>query len=246
MRTFNDSKTTIPQHSLAQSILYHLLPGFGILLFYVFTSSWVIKMGFKPSFGVLLGFVFVGIPMQLFIMFKEGGFSWKNVIFYRKRIPIWQYVAFSIIFILYALIVTSILGPFNLMLQDGLFSWLPDWFIDSSPPFGRDTSLTIITISFIAIFLIDGLLNPIVEEFYFRGFLLPRISRYRIWSPFINAVLFSLAHYWQPWNMVQIFILVAPVYYLVWRKQNIYISIVVHCLANLIGGGLTLGQYLSA
>lgn len=84
-------------------------------------------------------------------------------------------------------------------------------------------------------FLIDGIANPIVEEMYFRGYLLPRISRLGLWAPLLNAMLFSLAHYWQPASIPQIFLLVLPLYYLVWWKRNIYISIAVHCTANLIG-----------
>lgn len=84
-------------------------------------------------------------------------------------------------------------------------------------------------------FLVDGLANPLVEEMYFRGYLLPRISRLRVWALLLNAILFSLAHFWQPANGPQIFLLVTPLYYLVWWKRNIYISMAVHCTANLIG-----------
>jgi hypothetical protein len=250
MKNSNDDTLSFPQQSLTQSVFYHFLPGLCILLFYLIISPWVIKIGFNPSFGVILGFVFVGIPLQLFIMLRVGvkvnkSISLSNVIFYRKKIPFWQYIAFSVIFIFYAVVVSSFLGPFNEFLLNGYFSWLPNWFTNSSPPIRQNTSQSIIVISFIALFLIDGLINPIIEEIYFRGFLLPRISRYRIWSPLINAILFSLAHFWQPWNTLQIFILVLPLYYLVWWKKNIYISITIHCLANIIGGILTFEQYLS-
>ncbi len=87
------NKISIPQKSLGWSILYHLLPGVCILLFYLMISSWIIKMGFQPNFALLLGFVFIGIPLQLFIMFREGyntnrRISLSNVIFFTKKIPI--------------------------------------------------------------------------------------------------------------------------------------------------------------
>ena len=250
MKNFSANPTSIPQHSLTKSVFFHLFPGLCILLFYLIISPLVTKIGFNPSFGVILGFVFIGIPLQLFILRKEGfkvgkSIRSNNAIFYKQKIPFWQYIVFLPIFLFYAIIIASFLGPFSEVFLDNYFSWLPDWFTKSSPPFSQNTSLVIIVISFTALFLIDGFINPIIEEIYFRGFLLPRISRYRFWSPLINALLFSLAHFWQPWNIPQIFILVLPLYYLVWWKKNFYISIAVHCMANIIGGILTFGQYLS-
>ena len=41
-----------------------------------------------------------------------------------------------------------------------------------------------------------------VEELYFRGYLLPRISRLGAWAPLVNTVLFSLYHLFTPWLSV--------------------------------------------
>ena len=38
-----------------------------------------------------------------------------------------------------------------------------------------------------------------VEEMFFRGYLLPRISRLGAWAPLVNTVLFSLYHLFTPW-----------------------------------------------
>ena len=92
--------------------------------------------------------------------------------------------------------------------------------------------------------IIDGIGNPMVEELYFRGYLLPRISRFKAWAPLLRAGLFAMAHLWRPHNVPLIFLLVAPLYYLVWWKQNIYLSIAVHSLANLIGVVLIIETYL--
>jgi hypothetical protein len=50
----------------------------------------------------------------------------------------------------------------------------------------------------------NGLVGPITEELYFRGFLLPRIDRYGIWAPVLNTFLFSIYHVWTPWRWPQI------------------------------------------
>lgn len=49
-------------------------------------------------------------------------------------------------------------------------------------------------------FFFSGLIGPVVEELYFRGFLLPRISRLGRWAPLLNTVLFSLYHFFTPWQ----------------------------------------------
>ena len=239
-----------PQQPIVWSVFYHLLPGVCVLVFYLLISPWVISSGFQPSFGVILGFVVVGIPLQLFIMLREGyrqsgRYSLARTIFYKSRIPFWQYLLIVPGFILYAMLILYLINPISTFFMDSLFSGLPEWFRDSSSFIQDDTPGKIIIIGFVALFLVDGIANPVIEELYFRGFLMPRISRYGAWTPFINAALFAFAHFWQPWNILQIFILVAPLYYLVWRKRSIYISIVMHCTVNLIGAAASLGYYLS-
>jgi membrane protease YdiL (CAAX protease family) len=44
----------------------------------------------------------------------------------------------------------------------------------------------------------SGLVAPVVEELYFRGYLLPRIDRLGIWAPLIGALLFASQHVWTP------------------------------------------------
>jgi hypothetical protein len=75
----------------------------------------------------------------------------------------------------------------------------------------------------------------LVEELYFRGYLLPRIPASRTWAPLVNVILFSLYHFFTPWqNALRIVALVPLVYAVSW-KRNIYLSIFTHCLLNTLG-----------
>ncbi len=56
----------------------------------------------------------------------------------------------------------------------------------------------------------------------------------------INALLFTLGHFWQPYNYPLIFLLVLPEICLVYWKRNIKISILLHCAGNTIGALLSL------
>jgi membrane protease YdiL (CAAX protease family) len=50
--------------------------------------------------------------------------------------------------------------------------------------------------------VVNAVAGPVVEEVYFRGYLLPRISRFGAWAPLINTVLFSVYHFFTPWQNV--------------------------------------------
>ncbi len=74
--------------------------------------------------------------------------------------------------------------------------------------------------------------GPFVEELYFRGYLLPRMSQMGRRAPLVNSVLFSLYHFWSPWSLLTRVVGVTPLAYAVWWKRNIYLGMAVHMLLN--------------
>lgn len=77
--------------------------------------------------------------------------------------------------------------------------------------------------------------GPMVEELYFRGYLLPRMTRYGRWAPLLNVTLFSLYHFWSPWSFLSRIAGVTPFAYAVWWKRNVYLGMAVHIALNAIG-----------
>lgn len=65
---------------------------------------------------------------------------------------------------------------------------------------GEGLSGMAIVLGFVFALTFNGVVGPVVEELYFRGHLLPRIDRYGRWAPVLNTVLFSLYHFWTPWQ----------------------------------------------
>jgi membrane protease YdiL (CAAX protease family) len=92
--------------------------------------------------------------------------------------------------------------------------------------------------------VIDGIANPIVEELYFRGYLLPRLTQFGWLAPLVHTALFTLAHFWQPYNYVTIFVTVLPLTYVTWWRRNIYLQMALHCFANTVGACLALYCFL--
>ncbi|MGI6771957.1 MAG: CPBP family intramembrane glutamic endopeptidase [Acutalibacteraceae bacterium] len=91
----------------------------------------------------------------------------------------------------------------------------------------------ILIVTCAAYFVLNAVMGPIVEELFFRGYLPSKISRLGNWAPLIITVLFSLYHLWLPFNNLFRIIAFYPAAFLAWKKKNIYISIVFHCLCNI-------------
>lgn len=86
-----------------------------------------------------------------------------------------------------------------------------------------------------AVFIVGWLLNVVGEEFWFRGYLLPRQEQAmgaRAWIA--NGLMFGFNHIWQPWNLLLIVPGALLGAYVVQRRQNTWILVAVHGAMNVI------------
>jgi membrane protease YdiL (CAAX protease family) len=144
-----------------------------------------------------------------------------------------QYVLLTIALLLYAnVILVIVYPPIAQMLIITLFFWLPDWyFMSVSFTYGKSVLLMTALLGLV----VNGFVAPIIEELYFRGYLLPRISRLGPWAPIVNAVLHSFYHLWMPWQVPGLIVMGLPSAFVVWRKRNIYLGMIIHILGNVLG-----------
>ena len=118
-------------------------------------------------------------------------------------------------------------------LSDQLFSLLPTYFDWNNFEYMKQYPKTILLFTSVFYLLLNVLICPVIEEIYFRGYLTNRLKRYGVLAPIIVTVVFSFYHWWLPFNnifRISIFAVVAVIAY---KKKNIIISIVFHCLCNL-------------
>ena len=108
--------------------------------------------------------------------------------------------------------------------------FLEDFLVDPSA-YARSSLILTLSLGL----LLSGFGASVVEELYFRGYLLPRISRLKMLAPLMNVALFSVYHFFSPWQFPVIFLAFLPIVYVVYIKKNIYLGIIVHCLLNGIG-----------
>jgi uncharacterized protein len=227
----------VEQHTMGQSIVYHLLPGLLTGAFYFAIAQPIRNLGFPSIAAFILAAIFILIPFELgFLLYqgkkKNGVLSLEGIVLYRQRIPLWQYLVWvPAIFILVGLIFT-ILTPVSDFFGT-LFTWLPDTLrLDMG--LGGEYSRSVLIITYLFGFIFFVLVAPTVEELYFRGYLLPRMPRWKGWTPILHSTLFALYHTWTPWMVITRTIGLLPLIFIVQRKRNIYLGIIIHCLVNAI------------
>lgn len=236
-------KASIPQQPLLTSIILHLLPGVVFLAFWFLVAPLVQWWGLPVAIAGSLAILFGQLPLVLGILLYQsrkqtGRFSLRDVIAYRRPVPLWQYLIFVPLLCIWYFQASSIWTG----LQNDFFTslpWLPRWlenpllFIDQGP-----YSPLVTTITFGVALISSGVIAPIIEELYFRGFLLPRIDRLGVWAVLLNVALFAFHHLWTPLLNPGRILAWFPIIFIVWRKQNIYIGLSVHLITNLMGNGL--------
>jgi uncharacterized protein len=202
--------------------------------------------GYPPMFAMLLAFIFVTMPLELSELLRRGKIrngriAVEGVLGYLKRVPKWQYAAFTAGFLAFALVASAPAGLLDNVVGRILSQWLPQWFFLNNTDQLASYTRHALVLTLILNLILNGFIAPVVEEMYFRGYLLPRLSRFGAAAPLINAVLFTLYHFWQPYAYISIFLVLTPYIYLVWRKQNIYFGIAAHCSLNIVGNLMLFG-----
>jgi len=227
----------VEQHTIGQSIVLHLLPGILIGAFYFAIAQPIRNLGYPSFAALILAAIVILIPFELgFLLYqgkkKNGALSLEGIVLYRQRIPLWQYLVWvPVIFVLVGLIFTG-LTPVSSFLET-LFTWLPE-ALGFDMGLGGEYSKSVLINTYLFAFIFIVLIAPTVEELYFRGYLLPRMPRLKGWTPILHSALFALYHTWTPWMAITRTIGLLPLIYIVQRKRNIYLGIIIHCLANVI------------
>jgi membrane protease YdiL (CAAX protease family) len=236
-------RVSIHQHPLLTSIILHLLPGVVFLAVWFLVAPLVQRWRLPVAIAGSLAILFGQLPLVLGILLYQGRkqtgrFSLRDVIAYRRSVPLWQYLIFVPLLCIWSFQASTIWTS----LQNDLFTglpWLPRWlenplpFIDQGP-----YSPLVMTITLGVALISSGIIAPIIEELYFRGFLLPRIDRLGFWAVLLNVSLFAFHHLWTPLVNPGRILAWFPIIFIVWRKQNIYIGLSVHLITNLMGNGL--------
>lgn len=228
------------QHSLMLSVVLHLIPGVVILAVYLLIGTPLVQaLGYPPYLALVIAMCLALAPLELGLLLylgwkKNGRFSLRGIVHYLdKPLKTGALIGYVTVLIIGLYVASVILTPVDSLVYNGLFSWIPfesaaggaSGFLTGYP---RSTVILTLAVSLI----LTGVLLPAIEELYFRGFLLPRLSHLGGWAPILNQILFSLYHFWTPWQFVSRIGFFLPTVWVTWRKKDLRVSLWVHCLSN--------------
>ncbi len=229
------------------SLLFFGLPALVIFIGFHVVMPTLIKGGFAPFYAY-----FVGLGVPLVFMFiaslvayqKEGNaMKWeafkKRFRLHRLSVKMWLFtlISFIAIFIVYGISV-----QLNVVLLKSGFvpmpASLPAWLdlrggipstLAMDQAFGGLRGNWLALIAFV-VFLC---FNVIGEEFWWRGYILPRQElAFGKWAWLIHGLLWAFFHAFKWWDILGILPLTLIIPYYAWRFKNNTICIVLHFLIN--------------
>jgi membrane protease YdiL (CAAX protease family) len=229
---------TLPAHHL---VALHLAPGLVFSAFLWLLSGLFTRHGLTAYLAELIAIPICLVPLLAGIMAVwsrrpgEAG-SVVRAIAYRERGTVSDYVLWPVLLYACWALCSLVILPLVGLLETWGFGWFPAQLHTSALLGGVAASAAAQRhVTFVLAILLSGGLAPLVEEAYFRGFLLPRMRHWGRIAPFANALLFGVYHFFTPWNLPAVFVAFLPVAFVVQARKNFRISLVVHALFNLTG-----------
>ena len=120
------------------------------------------------------------------------------------------------------------MAPLTRALQTYLFAGWPDaWAIRLGTDGQYGDGALLVTAALLLLGTV--IVAPVVEELYFRGYLLPRMPhRLGRWRVPTHMVLFAAYHLWSPWLFPTRVLAILPLAYIAVRTCDVRIGVVTH------------------
>jgi hypothetical protein len=222
------------QHSVLRSAALHIVPGAIIALVFVAMIPLVRDAGLPP-FMALIAADLVGMPLMLgallFLGYRRHGRpTLDGVVLYRRPLSLRRWLWLTPALLVVAGLSMALFAPVGAWIQETFFAWLPADFVlpmDISPWVGPMLGPLLVLY-----FLVVAVGASIVEELYFRGYLLPRLSRFGPGAAVLNAALFALYHVWSPWLLIGRFVAWIPLALAARRTRSVRLMSTVHVAGN--------------
>lgn len=230
--TLTEEKTS---HSTRTIILLHLLPGVAVLAGYAVFAALLAQAGLPNMMGLMLAVLLVEAPLLIWLMRRAslqalGRVDWSWIIPWQEPLRTRTYLLWGVPLVLFSVIVIGGLTPaIGDPIMNGLFGWLPDWFtLRQDPEIFATLSREALWILWAGSLVAFALVGGVMQEVYFRGYLLPRLESLGFLGPVINAGLFAIYHLATPWSWPGFFIMVLPWAIIVRHRRSVRIGIFIH------------------
>jgi len=197
--------------------------------------GWVVTAGLPVSFSwnVLVN-VLLFHPLLfgilLFVAKRRGnkGFSLKGVVVYQATLAIRKQVMWTLVILLLTAPIWFLLAPLAQYLQP-FFQWVPQ----TDQGYDGEFPTSIIATTFALNVILTGIVTPIAEELYYRGYLLPRMPTvFGAAGPVVHSFLFALHHFHSPWMIVSRTFGLLPTIYVTRYIGSVVPGIIAHAFVN--------------
>jgi membrane protease YdiL (CAAX protease family) len=222
-------------------IALHLVPGLVFAGFFFVLSYVFIQLGYTAYLALLISVPVCLAPIELGVMLCwssrfTGRRALMEAVVYRRHGTAAEYVALPLLLFICWGVLAIPMSPVYQFVETRLAVFLPSWTTQEALIRGlMGVSDTQRSITLGLAVILSGFVAPVVEELYFRGFLLPRMERWGWAAPVVNSLLFALYHFYFPGNVPGIFVVFLPIAYVVTLTKNWRIGAIVHILINLWG-----------
>lgn len=227
-------------YSLVQAAAMIFIPAAVLMAAYIFTGL------LNPPIPSILLFFLLALPIlfafQMGVLFiaskrKWNRYSLKSAFVSYEKMSKSAVFLYGVGMVVFAGAVSAVIAPlengFFKPLCDGISQISPAYFDWNNIEFIKDYPSGTVLLTCFGYALFNVLIGPITEELFFRGYLTQKLRRFGSFTSLIVTVLFSLYHFWLPFNNIFRICAFFPAAWVAWKKKNIYISIVFHCLCNL-------------
>jgi membrane protease YdiL (CAAX protease family) len=225
---------TPERHSLRKTLFLHLAPGVPFTLAFLLAAWLLNRSGGSAYLAIILCIPLVLVPCEVGVLLlerKRVGWTWRSLIVPRgsRSVSILDILLSVTAIYVIAQAAAALAMPSRTAILSAMANQLPPWAV-------LDGLLRGVTprVLWLGLFL-SGLVAPIVEELYFRAYLLPRIPVPGRWAPAVNAALHSMYHFYSPWNYLSFFLAFLPLAYYVRFRGNLLPTIITHVLFNSVG-----------
>ncbi len=223
-------------HTLPSSLLLHLGPGLVVGAAYLALVPAARALGL-PSAAALgaQGLLITG-PLMIGILKVSSRRRWPGepTIALRRVPTVAAILGWATLILCAAAAAFVVTRPVKEWLERTLFrAWPDSW----KPQLGTAGGYSDSALLWTAVLLLVGsvLIAPVVEEAYFRGFLLPRMPAWLGRSaPVAHVVLFAFYHVWTLWLTPTRILAVLPLVYITLRTRSVLPAMVAHVVLNLV------------
>ena len=211
----------------------------------VFSATYLL-LGYFCNIPHLLLFCILGtiilVPIELGIILfsskKEyGTYSLKSAFVGQEKVAIWKTFVIAFVFFgiagLLFIFVAPIENNFFAEIRTSILNYLPLGFDWTNYEYLKSFPKPILILTCVYYSFFNVLLAPITEELFFRGYLTSHYEKQSIFTPIFISILFSLYHFWLPFNNVFRILTFTPIIYIGYKKKNFVVCIFFHCLCNL-------------